>query len=135
VIHRDERKNSLHDRGAAALPAVMAAITEMLAPAVLIAIAWFWFDSLRSRESAIRAARLACNADGVQLLDDTVALASLGMQRGDEGWASLRRIYRFEFSDTGNNRLDGSITLLGARVQALYLAPHGVPVPCRLDVI
>jgi hypothetical protein len=36
----------------------------------------------------------------------------------------LRRIYHFEFSDTGNNRLDGSVTLVGRTVQALYLEPH-----------
>lgn len=110
-------------------------ITDILVLVVPVAIGWLWFDSLRARESAIRAARLACAADGVQLLDATVALASLRLQRGDDGWVALRRIYRFEFSDTGNNRLDGSITVLGANVQALYLAPHSGSVPRQLHVI
>lgn len=108
---------------------------EIAAVVLIIGTAWFWFDSLRARESAVRASRLACDADGVQLLDYTVALAVLGLQRRDDGWPVLRRIYRFEFSDTGNNRLDGSVTLLGAHVQTLYLAPHGGSVPRRLDVI
>ncbi|MDP2239983.1 MAG: DUF3301 domain-containing protein [Burkholderiales bacterium] len=107
-------------------------MTEIFAVMLLVGLAWFWSDSLRARESAIRAARLACTADGVQLLDDTVALAALGMQRSDDGRPVLRRIYRFEFSDTGNNRLDGSVTLLGAGVQALYLAPHAGTLPQRL---
>jgi hypothetical protein len=47
------------------------------------------------------------------------------VQRSENGRVRLRRIYRFEFSDTGNNRLGGSVTLLGALVQALYLEPHG----------
>ncbi len=110
-------------------------MSEFIAVALLAALAWFWFDSLSARESAVRAARLACVADDVQLLDDTVALAALGMQRNDEGRPVLRRIYRFEFSDTGNNRLLGSVTLLGASVQALYLAPHSGTVPRRLDVV
>jgi len=110
-------------------------MAEMIAVALLAGLAWFWFDSLRARESAVRAARLACRADDVQLLDDTVALAALGVQRGDEGRPMLRRIYRFEFSDTGNNRLPGSITLLGAGVQSLYLAPHSGAVPHCLDVV
>jgi len=110
-------------------------IMDILALTVPVAIGWLWFDSLRARESAVRAARLACDADGVQLLDATVALASLRLQRGDNGWVALRRIYRFEFSDTGNNRLDGSITVLGAGVQALYLAPHSGSVPRQLHVI
>ncbi len=108
---------------------------ELFGIVMIAGAVWLWFDSLRARESAVRAARLACQADGVQLLDDTVALAALGLQRGDDRWPLLRRIYRFEFSDTGNNRLDGSITLLGAHVQTLYLAPHGGSAPRRLDVI
>lgn len=110
-------------------------MVEFIAVILLVGLVWFWFDSLRARESAVRAARLACQADGVQLLDDTVALAALGLRRGDDGRPMLRRIYRFEFSDTGNNRLDGSVTLLGAGVQALYLAPHGGSVPRHLHVI
>lgn len=105
---------------------------EFVAAALLAALAWLWSDSLRAREAAMRAARLACAADGVQLLDDTVALAALGMQRSDDGWPVLRRIYRFEFSDTGNNRLGGSVTLLGPGVQALYLSPHDGTLPQRL---
>ena len=37
------------------------------------ALAWFWLDSLKAREAGIREAREACAADGLQLLDDTVA--------------------------------------------------------------
>lgn len=108
---------------------------ELFGIVMIAGAVWLWFGSLRARESAVRAARLACQADGVQLLDDTVALAALGLRRGDDGWPLLRRIYRFEFSDTGNNRLDGSITLLGAHVQTLYLAPHGGSAPRRLPVV
>ena len=92
--------------------------------ALLIVVAWFWFDSLRAREAAVDAARRACTADGVMLLDDTVALAALRLRRRPSGDLALMRIYRFEFSDTGNNRLDGSVSLLGRSVQTLYLAPH-----------
>jgi len=108
---------------------------ESIAVILLVGLAWFWFDSLRAREAAVRAAREACVADGVQLLDDTVALAAWGLARGDGGRLALRRIYRFEFSDTGNNRLDGSVTLLGGGVQALYLAPHGGLAPRRLTIV
>jgi len=108
---------------------------EFVAALALVALGWMWFDSLRARESAVRAARLACHADGVQLLDDTVALASLGLLRGAGGRMALRRIYRFEFSDTGDNRLDGSITMVGSDVQALYLDPHDNGVARRLRVV
>jgi hypothetical protein len=97
---------------------------EALAILLMAGGAWLWFDSLGARDTAVEAARRACVAEGVQLLDDTVMLSSLWPRRGESGTLKLRRIYRFEFSDTGNNRLDGSVTLLGPTVQALYLEPH-----------
>ena len=90
----------------------------------LVAIAWLWHDSLGAREVAIAAARHACRAEDVQLLDDTVALAVFRFRRNSEGRINFQRVYRFEFSDTGNNRLDGSITVLGREVQTFYLTPH-----------
>lgn len=98
---------------------------EALAVALVMGAGWFWFDSLRAREAAVETARRACAADGVLLLDDTVALTALRLRRGAGGTAALLRIYRFEFSDTGDNRLEGTVTLLGSAVQALYLEPHG----------
>ena len=108
---------------------------EMIAVVLLLGAGGLWFDSLRARESAVRAARRACEAEGVLFLDDTVALAAFGLQRGDSGRLALRRVYRFEFSDTGNNRLDGSITMFGPRMQTLYLAPHGVESPPQLRIV
>jgi hypothetical protein len=102
----------------------MPAVFEMLAILLMASVAWLWFDSLGAREIAVEAARRACAAEGVQFLDDTVMLSSLWPRRGESGTPTLRRIYGFEFSDTGNNRLDGSVTLLGPTVQALYLEPH-----------
>lgn len=100
------------------------ALFETLAMVLMAGVAWLWFDSLGAREIAVEAARRACAAERVQFLDDTVMLSSLWPRRGDSGALMLRRIYRFEFSDTGNNRLGGSVTLLGSAVQALYLEPH-----------
>jgi hypothetical protein len=97
---------------------------EVAAITLLGVVAWFWYDGLARRETAVDAARRACIAENVQLLDYTVALAGVRLQRKENGRIALRRVYRFEFSDTGNNRLTGSVTLLGAVVQALYLEPH-----------
>ena len=96
---------------------------ELLAVALLAGLTWLWLDSLRVREVAVQAVRRACAGDGVQLLDDTVMLAALGAARRD-GRVVLRRVYHFEFSDTGDNRLDGAITLAGSSVELLYLEPH-----------
>jgi len=55
------------------------------------------------------------------LLDDTVAIANLKLKRDDDGHVKLQRAYDFEYSDTGNNRLKGSVVLLGHRVMLLNI--------------
>lgn len=88
---------------------------------VFIAGAWFWLDSLRARDVALDGARRACEAEGVQLLDWTVAVRKIRLGRDDEGRRGLQRTYEFEFSDTGNNRVGGSITVIGQQMLALSL--------------
>ena len=78
--------------------------------------AWLWLDSLKAREAAVFAAREACRTEGLLLLDDTVAIASVRLTRDDDGRVRIQRAYRFEYSDTGNNRLPGSVVLIGRRV-------------------
>jgi len=83
---------------------------------LLAALAWLWLDSLRAREVAVRTAREICTAEGLMLLDYTVAIASLKLARDDDGRIQLRRAYDFEYSDTGNNRIKGNLVLQGHRV-------------------
>lgn len=90
----------------------------------LAALGWFWFDSLRALEVARNAGKRACNSAGVQFLDDTVAGIALALGRDESGHRRLRRTYRFEFSDTGDNRLEGRLVLLGARVESVTLEPY-----------
>jgi hypothetical protein len=94
---------------------------------VLAGIAWLWLDSLKVREAAVIAARAACVAEGLMLLDDTVAISSLKPARDDEGRLRLQRAYDFEYSDTGNNRLKGSVVMLGQRVLVLNVGLRLVP--------
>lgn len=89
---------------------------EIISILVLAAIAWLWFDSVKVREIAIRAARDACAAECMQFLDETVAISSLRFARNEDGRLVLRRNYSFEYSESGNNRRPGSVTLLGQEV-------------------
>ena len=84
----------------------------------------FWIDSLRARERALVAGRRACERYGLQLLDETVQFSRLGLARDEAGRIRLRRIYRFEFSETGDNRRHGAIVMLGAELQDLQLEPY-----------
>lgn len=89
---------------------------EIFSAAILGGLAWLWFDSTRVHEIAVARAREECNADGVQFLDETVAITSLKPVRDEDGRLVLRRTYTFEYSDTGNNRRPGSIVMLGEGV-------------------
>ena len=96
---------------------------EIVSLLMLAALAWLWFDSVKAREIAVRTARQACASGGLQFLDETVSISRLQPARDDEGRLLLRRIYSFEYSDTGNNRRPGSITMLGLQVIALDIGP------------
>jgi len=94
---------------------------DTLSLAVLGFLAWLWYDSLNAREAGMREARAACAEEDLQLLDDTVAIRSLRLARDDDGRLRLQRVYGFEFSDTGDNRRQGSVTLLGHEVVMLNI--------------
>ena len=98
---------------------------EILGLAVVALIVWLIWDSLRAREAAVTASRSACEAEGLQFLDDTVAIESIRPARDGNGHLSLRRVYGFEYSDTGNSRHKGSIVMHGADVLTLRLGAHG----------
>jgi len=100
---------------------------ELISLLVIGGVVWLWFDSLRARDSAIAAARAACNTEGLLLLDDTVAIASLKPARDGDGQLGLMRVYEFEYSDTGNNRRKGSIVLQGHRVLIVNIGLRLVP--------
>ena len=100
---------------------------EFLSVLLLAALGWFLWDSLKAREAANAAIRPACQAEQLLFLDDTVALESVWPMRDSEGRMRLRRIYRFEFSDTGDNRRKGSITLLGSAVHAIDVGARRPP--------
>ena len=101
---------------------------------ILGAVLWLWRDSLRARELAARVSKRACASEAVQFLDDTVSLVSLRPVLV-HGRPLLRRVYRFEFSRTGGDRQDGSVTMTGARLETLYLTPEETPAAPTVTVV
>lgn len=99
----------------------MIGLPEIAALALAALAGWLVWDALRARERANDKMRAACRARGLFFLDDTVSLASLRPVRDEDGRMRLRRIYRFQFSDTGHNRREGSITLVANVVTDLRL--------------
>ena len=94
---------------------------------VLAALGWFWLSSLRVREHAVAAGRHACAEAGVQFLDDTVALSRIRLARNERGQLQFARLYRFEFSNTGNNRNLGNIRVIGEQVESVEMDGNWLP--------
>lgn len=99
---------------------------SLLALLVLGALGWFWMHSIRILEIARDAGKQACIREDVQFLDDTVASTRLALARDRNGRRILRRTYRFEFSETGNSRLEGEVIMLGDRVESVTMEPYQI---------
>jgi hypothetical protein len=91
---------------------------------VILALGWFWLDSLRAREIALGICRAACGQRGLQLLDQAVAMRRLGITWGAQG-LRLRRVYRFDFSEEGVGRRSGHLVLRGMDLEELSFGLPG----------
>ena len=87
----------------------------------LAALAWFWHANLQVRERATLAARTTCQADGVQFLEQTVALQRMRPCRDAMGRLVLCRIYQFDYSRDGVSRQSGFVHFTGARLEGVGL--------------
>ena len=85
---------------------------------LLVAIAWFWLDSSRAREFAVEICRQASDKYGVQFLDESVVLHKLGIRWPEQG-LRFRRVYKFDFSRNGDERLAGQVALIGIELEFL----------------
>jgi Protein of unknown function (DUF3301) len=94
---------------------------ELFGLLFLAAGGWYLWSNLKAREIANAAISSACKAAGFLFLNDTVGLDSVRPVRDEEGRLTLRRIFGFEYSDTGHERRRGTVTLVGGEVTALDL--------------
>src|SRR4051794_23310618 len=94
-------------------------LAEILALMFVVCVGALVWRNLEAREIANAAIREACGARGFLFLNDTVALESLWPARDNDGRLRLRRVYSFEFSDTGHDRRRGIVTLIGNTIAAV----------------
>ena len=84
------------------------------------AAVWIWMDVLGAREQAIRYGREICRDAGVQLLDQSVSLTRLRIERVKSVPTLIRR-YGFEISLDGADRHRGHLELRGRELGAWSL--------------
>ena len=76
----------------------------------------YWERSRAAAERAEALGRDACNAAGVQWLDQTVHAAGLRLQRNEDGKLGFERTFRFEYSHDGSDRHVGRLVLRNGRL-------------------
>lgn len=99
-------------------------MTEFLGLVILLSFSWLWLENQGMRERAIAIAKDFCAKENVQFLDGAMALVRMRLRRDALGRMAITRTYQFEFSDTGDNRLKGTIILLGKSLETLHLQPY-----------
>lgn len=81
------------------------------------AAAFFFFTAGRAAaERAAEIGRDACQAAGVQWLDQSVQATGLRLRRKANGWMGLERSFRFEYSEDGVDRHTGRVVLLDGKL-------------------
>lgn len=94
---------------------------------ILIALAWFWLDSLDKRERAILLGTELAARFNLQLLDQTVVCSKLWMDRNRRGHMQLLRTYEFDVSASGDDRLHCHLILLGNQLGSWHIPPYLQP--------
>lgn len=79
----------------------------------------FWISGRLAAERATVHGQRACAHAGVQWLDQTVHQVRLRVRRNPAGTLCWERQYRFEYSDGGEDRHAGLVTMLGGAMSAL----------------
>ena len=92
------------------------------------ACAWLW-HAHGLRERALELVKQHCAKADIELLDDNVALRRLALLPDARGRKRLARVYGFEFTVTGEQRHEGSITLFGKHLGRIELAAHPLREP------
>ena len=65
---------------------------------LILAVAWYWWDTQQSNEIALLVCRQKCSNMGLQLLDATVTRQRTWLRRGSGGSLQICRLYSFEYT-------------------------------------
>lgn len=91
---------------------------------ILIALAWFWLDSMDKRERAVLLGAELAARFNLQLLDETIACNKLWLARNARGQVHFLRTYEFEVSASGAERLHCHLILLGSQLSTWHIPPY-----------
>jgi len=80
---------------------------------------WAWWIDRGIKQNAFSLAKQHCEDINVQLLDDNVRLDSMSLKRNTRGSVSIQRVFKFEFTSTGERRHQGQLTMMGKKLEGI----------------
>ncbi len=99
-------------------------LVDLIGLLIIVMLSVIWWQGITSKQIALKAVKRYCLNLDIQLLDDSVALQRVSLQRDSNGTTRLHRVYLFEFSSTGEQRYRGQLVLSGGRVQNIESDVH-----------
>lgn len=90
--------------------------------------AWLWHGH-GLRERALALVTRHCARLELELLDGNVAFRRYAIVPDARGRRRFARLYDFEFTVTGEQRLSGHVVMFGRHVGRIELDPHPFPTP------
>lgn len=101
---------------------------NLLVILTLCLLAFYWWHSGDFKTLAMGFSTRHCEHFNLQLLDQSMVIKGLWVERNAGGSLSVRRRYQFEFSSTGERRYLGLLTMLGSKLKSIdtetYQLPH-----------
>lgn len=99
-------------------------MTEWALLLLLLALIWFWLDTLSKRDIAMRIGQQLAERCQLQFLDETVACAHIRFSRDGQGRMQLQRTYTFDVSNRGVERMACQLQLRGKQLIAWHIPPY-----------
>jgi len=87
---------------------------------LLVLLVQLLITNQRAKEHANSLAKRLCEQHGLQFLDGTVAMESIGLTR-TRRFVSIRRSFRFEYSANQADRYRGALILIGRHIETLEI--------------
>jgi hypothetical protein len=94
---------------------------EVLMIFAVVLLVLYWQAGMRAKEIAVRSAGNECKLSDVQLLDQTVHLIKISMSRDSSKQWRVWREFQFDYTEDGQTRCRGRVTLLGSRLLRVAL--------------
>ena len=87
----------------------------------------YWWHSGVYKGRARELAEGHCREYDLQLLDQSMVIRGIWLQRKIDGGWDFRRTYQFEFTSTGDHRYQGVLILLGMCLLSIELETYKIP--------